>query len=85
MTNTISVTEAQSQLPKLLRELDQTGAFTVQRHGKLAAFVLSPARMEAIIESMELLANRPAMETVEAYEKGRIPMRKAEVLNEDAS
>ena len=80
-----TVTEAQAQLPKLLRGLERSGAFTVERRGKVAAFVLSPARMEALIETMEILGNRSAMEAIAAYERGEILMKDVACLDEDES
>lgn len=78
-----SVTEAQAQLPRLLRGLERTGAFTVERRGKVAAFVLSPARMEALIETLEILGNRSAMEAIRAYERGKVRMKDAACLDEN--
>lgn len=61
MDSTVNVKEAQAQFPKLLREVRRRGAVTVHRRGKIAAFVISPARMEAMIETVEILANPRAM------------------------
>lgn len=83
MQSTVSITEAQAQFPKLVRELEKNGAFTVQRRGKVAAFVLSPERMEGIIESMEILANRAAMKAVRDFENGKVSMKEAACLDED--
>ena len=85
MDSTVSVTEAQAQFPKLLRELEKKGAITVQRRGKIAAFLISPDRMEAIIETMEVLSNPPAMEAIRDYEAGDIEMREASCLDEGES
>jgi len=78
----VSVTEAQAQLPKLLRGLERSGAVTIERRGKVAAFVLSPARMEALIETMELLGHRPAMDAIAAYERGEAEMLDAACLDD---
>jgi len=82
-SSVFTVTEARAQLPKLLRGLERGGAFTVERRGKVAAFVLSPARMEALIETMEILGNRSAMEAISAYERGEVLMKEAACLDED--
>ena len=76
------MTEAQAQLPRLLRGLERTGAFTVERRGKVAAFVLSPARMEALIETLEILGNRAAMDAIAAYERGGVRMKDAACLDD---
>ena len=80
----LTVTQTQAQLPKLLRELAETGAYTVERRGKIAAFILSPDRMEAIIETIEILGNRSAMEAIRAYEQGDVKMRDVACLDDDA-
>ena len=37
----------------------------------MVGYLLSPDRMEAILESMEILANPKAMRAIRDYEKGR--------------
>jgi len=37
----------------------------------VVGYLLSPDRMEAIIETMEILANPKAMRAIRDYEKGR--------------
>jgi hypothetical protein len=51
--STVSVSEAQANLPKLIRQ----DSFAIARHGKVVGVFLSKDRMEALVESMELLAN----------------------------
>ena len=83
MESTVNVTEAQAQFPKVLRELKRRGAITVHRRGKIAAFMLSPERMEAMIETMEILANPKAMEAISDYETGKVQMKDVSCLDED--
>ena len=82
MDSTVNVTEAQAQFPKLLRGLRQAGAITVHRRGKIAAFIISPERMEAIIETLELLGNPNAMKAVADYEAGKTRMKDLSCLDE---
>lgn len=82
MESTVNVTEAQAQFPKLLREVRRRGAITVHRRGKIAAFVISPERMEALIETMEILANPKAMKAISEYEAGKVKMRDVSCLDE---
>jgi antitoxin YefM len=51
--STVSVSEAQANLPKLIRQ----DSFAIARHGKVVGIFLSKDRMEALVESMELLAS----------------------------
>ena len=49
----VNVTEAQAKLNKLV---DQD-SFAISRHGKVVGIYLSRDRIEALIETMELLGN----------------------------
>ncbi|MDB6036692.1 MAG: Antitoxin Phd YefM, type toxin-antitoxin system, partial [Verrucomicrobiales bacterium] len=54
MKTTVTTTEAQANLPRLLRQLPATRAVTITNHGRIAGFLVSKDRMEAIIETMEI-------------------------------
>src|SRR3954471_14936010 len=71
MKTTVSTTEAQANLPRLLKQLPSTRAVTITNHGKIAGFLISKDRMEAIIETMEILANSDAMKAITEFEAGR--------------
>jgi prevent-host-death family protein len=71
MKTTVSTTEAQANLPRLLKQLPHTKAVTITNHGRIAGFLVSKDRMEAIIETMEILANPAAMKAITQYESGR--------------
>jgi hypothetical protein len=55
----------------------------VQRRGKTAAFIISPARTDAIIETMEILANPKAMNAIADYKAGKTEMKDASCLDEE--
>ena len=71
MKTTVTTTEAQASLPRLLRQLPATRAVTITNHGRIAGFLVSKDRMEAIIEKMEILGNASAMKAVTDFEEGR--------------
>jgi PHD/YefM family antitoxin component YafN of YafNO toxin-antitoxin module len=71
MKNTVTTTEAQAQLPRLLRQLPARKSVTITSLGRIAGFLVSKGRMEAIIETLELLANPKAMKTIRDFETGR--------------
>jgi len=54
----------------VIRE-SQDATVTITRRDEVVGYVLSPERMEAIIETMEILANPKAMQAIRDYEKGR--------------
>ena len=69
MTSTYSITEAQAKFPALVRA-SQDRPITITRRDEVVGYLLSPGRMEAIIETMEILANPKAMRAIRDYEKG---------------
>lgn len=71
MKSTVTTTEAQANLPRLLKQLPKQKAVTITNHGKIAGFLISKDRMEAIIETMEILSNPKAMKAIQDYESGR--------------
>ncbi len=70
MKTTVTTTEAQATLPRLLKQLPTTKAVTITNHGRIAGFLVSKERMEAIIETMEILANPEAMKAISDFESG---------------
>ncbi len=71
METTVTTTEAQANLPRLLRQLPSSRAVTITNHGRIAGFLVSKERMEAIIETMDILANAEAMKAITDFEAGR--------------
>ena len=68
------MTEAQAGLPKIVRQSEDQ-IVTIERHGAVAAYLVSRARMEAIAETMELLANEDFMQTLKKYRAGKLKMK----------
>ena len=60
MDSTYSVTEAQARLPALVKDAEEN-VVAITRHEKTVAYLLSAARMEAIAETLELMADPKAM------------------------
>ena len=77
----VSVTEAQARLSKLI---DQD-SFAISRHGKIAGIYLSRDRIEALIETMELLGNSEFARALKDYESGRMKFYDAAVLDKAMS
>jgi antitoxin YefM len=71
MSSTYTVSEAQTQLPRLLRRAESGEAVGIRRRNDTVAYLLSRERMEAIVETMELLASPQAMKAVAAHRAGR--------------
>ncbi|HMC27538.1 MAG TPA: prevent-host-death protein [Verrucomicrobiae bacterium] len=80
MKTTYSVTEAQAQLPRLIR-LQET--ITVHRHDETVAFIVPRERMEALLETMEILANPEAMKAIKKDQSGKGKYLPLSALDED--
>ena len=70
MNSTYSITQAQAKFPGLVREA-QAAPVLITRHDETVAYVVSKQRMDAIAETLELLANPAAMKLLHAARKGR--------------
>jgi len=71
MSDTYSVAEAQSQLPGLIKKVEGGEPVHIRRRDRTVAVLVSRSRMEAIVETMELLANPKAMQAVATHRKRR--------------
>jgi prevent-host-death family protein len=58
MTSTVTISELQAQAPRVVREAEKQGAVTIARHGRTVAFLISRGRMEAIIETLEIMGKQ---------------------------
>lgn len=78
--STVNVTEAQANLPRLLKR----DSFAISRHGKIVGVYLSKDRIEAMIETMELLGDKQFVKALEDYESGKMKFKDLdEVFDED--
>ena len=66
-----------------MRRAEKEGALTIARHGRAVAFLISRERMEAIIESLEIMGNPKAMKAIRDYEAGRARMKDVSCLDDD--
>jgi PHD/YefM family antitoxin component YafN of YafNO toxin-antitoxin module len=68
---TYSVTQAQSSLPRLVREAEHGALVRIARRDETVAYLVSRDHLEAIVETMELLANPRARKAIEEHRAGR--------------
>jgi PHD/YefM family antitoxin component YafN of YafNO toxin-antitoxin module len=69
--STYSVTEAQSALPRLVREAEGGDLVGISRRDQTVAYLVSRQHFEAIVETMELLANPRARSAIASHRAGR--------------
>ena len=65
----------------MVRETAEGGAISITRHDETVAYVVSRERMEAMVETMEILANPAAMRAIREYEKGGMRFHPLEALD----
>jgi antitoxin YefM len=82
MASTYSVTQAQSQLPGLIKKAEEGEPVRIRRRDKTVALLVSRERMEAIVETMEVLANPKAMKAIAAHRAGRTKFLPLSALDE---
>ena len=82
MASTYSVTEAQSQLPGLIKKAEEGEPVRIRRRDKTVALLVSRERMEAIVETMEVLANPTAMKAIADHRAGRAKFLPLSALDE---
>jgi len=82
MNSTVTISQLQAQAPKCVRQAEAQGAITIARHGRAVAFFVSRDRMEAIIETLEIMGNPKAMKAIRDYEAGKAKMKDVSCLDE---
>jgi prevent-host-death family protein len=75
MSSTVTITELQAGAPKIVRRAEKNGSVSVSRHGRTVAFLVSRERMEAILETIEIMSDRNAMKTIREYEAGKLKLK----------
>jgi PHD/YefM family antitoxin component YafN of YafNO toxin-antitoxin module len=68
--STYSVSEAQAQLPALLKRAEQD-LIAIANGGQTVAFLISAERMEAITETLEIMADPKAMRALRRAREGK--------------
>ena len=81
MANTYSITEAQAKFPSVVREAAEHPV-VITRRDKVVGYLLSPERFEAILETMEVLANPEAMKAIRDAEEGKTKYHPLSILDE---
>jgi len=83
MNSTVTITELQAQAPRCVRRAEKSGSVTIVRHGRTVAFLVSRERMEAIIETLEIMGNPKAMKALRNYEAGKGKFKDVSCLDEN--
>lgn len=80
MKTEFSVSEAQARLPRLVRSKE---TIKLQNHERTVAYIVPRERMEALLESMEILSNPAAMRAIRRDQSGKGKYLPLSALDED--
>jgi len=82
--STYSVSEAQAQLPALLKKA-QSDLIAIAKRDKTVAYLVSAERMEAIAETLEIMADPKAMRAIGRARRGHGKYYPITILDEPGS
>jgi prevent-host-death family protein len=71
MKSTYSIKEAQSKFVGIVHEAEGGKMVTITRHEKAVAFILGADDLDALIETIEILADPVAMKAIADAKAGR--------------
>lgn len=80
--STYSVSQAQSALPRLVREAEGGELVAIARRDETVAYLVSREHLEAIVETMEMLANPRARKAIADHRAGRTRFLPLSALDE---
>jgi hypothetical protein len=77
---TFDIAEAQAKLPKLIQGRQTV---SIRKRDKTVAFIVPRERMEALLETMEILSNPDAMQAIRRDRSGKGKYLPLSALDED--
>lgn len=80
--HTYTITSAQTQLPRLVREAEQGRPIAIRRRDNTVAYIVSKERLEAIVETMEILANPEARKAIDEHRASKTRFAPLSALDE---
>jgi antitoxin YefM len=82
MPSTYSITEGQARFPRVVKEAQAGYVATITKREEAVAYVIGKERMNALVETLEILANPAAMRAVRANEAGKLKSYRIEDIPE---
>ena len=82
MKSTIPISRLNRNGSEAVRLARRQGQVAITDHGQTVAFLLSAAKVEAILETLEVLANPQAMQALRDYEAGRLTLKDVACLED---
>lgn len=82
MKTTYSISQAQANLPRVVKEAEDK-IISLTRRGEVVSYVVSRDKMEAIFETMDIMANPEAMKAIQEDRAGKTKFYPLSCLDED--
>lgn len=83
VNSTYTIASGQREFPAMVKRAEKGELAVVTRHDKPVAYVISAERMEAMLETMELLANPQFMRALEAERSGKTAYHSIDSISDD--
>ena len=83
MKSTVTAAEAKTQFARLLRQVEAGETIAISKRDETVAFLIPRARLEAFVETMEVMGNPAAMQAIRQHEAGTLIFHPVSVLDED--
>ena len=83
MKTAVSVSKARAQLPSLLKKVAAGDMVAICKDDVAFAYIVSRDRWEAVLETMEIMANPKAMKAIRDAEAGRTRYKDVSYLDQD--
>lgn len=83
MKTTVTAAKAKTQFSRLLRQVEAGETIAISKRDETVAFLIPRARLEALVETMEVLGNPAAMQAIRQHESGEIAFHPLNALEND--
>ena len=83
MKTTVTAAEAKTQFSRLLRQVEAGDTIAISKRDETVAFLIPRTRLEALIETMEILGNAAAMQAIRRHEAGKLAFHPMSALDEN--
>ena len=84
MKTTVTAAKAKTQFSRLLRQVEEGETIAISKRDEMVAFLIPRARLEALIETMEVLGNPAAIQAIRQHEAGQLTFHPLSALDEDS-
>lgn len=83
MKTTVTAAEAKTQFSRLLRQVEAGETIAISKRAETVAFLIPRARLEAMVETMEVLGNPAALKAIRQHEAGKLSFFPLSALDEN--